>query len=61
MNISQRIQINSIAASYNFVHFLTLAGQIYSLGSNKNGQLGIDGQKGKVVEPILNEYLANKK
>lgn len=54
VNLSQRIQVNSIAASYNFVHFLTVAGQIYSLGSNKNGQLGVDGQKGKVVEPILN-------
>lgn len=61
MNISQRVQVNSIAASYSFVHFLTLAGQIYSLGSNKNGQLGIDGQKSKVVEPMLNEFLANKK
>jgi hypothetical protein len=30
-----------VALSYNFSLFLTTSGQVFSQGSNKNGQLGL--------------------
>ena len=40
VNFHHKTQINCVVASYNFVHFLSVSGQLYSLGSNINGQLG---------------------
>lgn len=56
-----KAQIVYIASSYRFTHFLTSNGQLYSKGTNKNYQLGINSKVKFVEDPILNEYFLKQK
>lgn len=49
-----KVQIISVIASYRFIHFLSSNGQLYSKGTNKNGELGMDRKVSFVEEPIVN-------
>jgi alpha-tubulin suppressor-like RCC1 family protein len=61
MNFDTKIQINCIVSSYNFTHFITVFGQLYSIGSNRLGQLGLDTKVIEVTVPTLNEYFIDRK
>ena len=50
LNFKTRVAIEEIIASYDFVHFLTSAGHLYSKGSNNRGQLGL-GHTNHLTEP----------
>jgi alpha-tubulin suppressor-like RCC1 family protein len=54
INFDIKIKINYVVSSYNFTHFVTMSGQLYSIGSNRFGQLGVGDQVKEVVEPMLN-------
>lgn len=41
MDLGFKSTIKMVALSYNFALFLTSGGQVYSQGSNKQGELGL--------------------
>lgn len=59
MNIKTPIQL--VATSYNFTHFVSENGHIYSIGSNKFGQLGVGGTKIKTNTPVINEFFSSRR
>lgn len=61
IQLGPKVQVAYIVASYSFTHFLTSTGHLYSMGSNANGQLGIETAKPEATEPVLNEYFLFKK
>lgn len=55
-----KVSIQQIVASYNFVHFVTTSGLLYSKGFNHKGELGL-GHTENVNQPQLNKILKENK
>lgn len=57
-----KTQISCIVSSYTFTHFLTQTGQLYSLGSNTQNQLGLNipDTLASVTSPTLNPFFSSK-
>ena len=56
-----KVHVSQIISSYSFTHFLSSAGQIYSMGENKRGQLGIGRTSSPILRPVVNEFFTGKK
>ena len=62
LEFGDKVLINSICASYTFVHFLSTSGVLYSKGSNIHGQLGLGFASENAIEkPTVNSFFKAKK